>query len=82
LITLSELIGRRLWTRVKSRRRRVYDLRFEWHGDRPLCTHLVLGGRGLLERLDLWPRSAQALPCGAGLDIHGSEVTIAPPPTG
>ena len=82
MITLSGLIGRRLWTRVKSRQRRVYDLRFEWRGDRPLCTHLVLGSRGLLERLDLRPRTAEALPCGAHLEIHGSEVTVAHPAKG
>ena len=79
MITLSELMRCRLWTQMKTGQRRVYDLRFEWRGDLPVCTHLVIGGRGLLERLDLRPRAPIVLPCGAGLDIRGSEVTVHPP---
>jgi hypothetical protein len=73
-MTLSALFKRGLWTRVKDRRRHVYDLRFEWRGEQPVCTHLVLGGRGLLERLDLRPRAPTLVSCGEDLEVRDGEV--------
>jgi len=57
--------------------RRVHDFRCEWRAGKPVCTHLVLGGAGLLERLGLrGRRRADLAPCDANVEIRGSQIVL------
>jgi len=77
MILLSDLLHRRLRTRAGEHMRRVHDFRCEWRAGKPVCTYLVLGGAGLLERLGLRGRQrADLAPCDTDVEIRGSQIIL------